>query len=102
MNRTAKPQHHGSGRDSHGARFERFKVNSVHRIESHRQWIEYVQQRERIVASGEADAEALDRFPELFAFVLGYATQATVSNFVESRHRQIRLNASGAAGHTVP
>lgn len=35
-------------------------------------------------------------------FVAGFATQSVVSHFVESRHRQISLQASGAAGHTVP
>ena len=44
----------------------------------------------------------LHEFPNLFVFVAQYALQSIVAHFVEGRHRQISLHASGAAGHTVP
>lgn len=46
--------------------------------------------------------QALHHFPDLFMFVLQYGTQCIVSHFVESRHRQISLHASGSAAHIVP
>ena len=37
MNKTAKPQFHGDGRDSHGKKFRRFEPRTVWRIENHQQ-----------------------------------------------------------------
>jgi hypothetical protein len=44
----------------------------------------------------------LHHFPDLFVWVFRYATLTVVGHFVEGRHRQISLHASGAASHTVP
>ena len=34
MQKTARPQHHGNGRDSHGQAFRKFRVSRVQRIEN--------------------------------------------------------------------
>ena len=46
MNHTAKPGSHGGGRDSHGMRFDKFKVVSVTRIENVTAWKQYTVNRE--------------------------------------------------------
>ena len=45
MQRTAKPQHHGLGRDQGGVKFGKFSVVKVERVENHELWMRYVQQR---------------------------------------------------------
>jgi hypothetical protein len=51
MNKTAKPQFHGLGIDSHGKRFAKFKPVKVWRIENHQLWRAYVLRREAIAAA---------------------------------------------------
>ena len=48
MNRTAKPETHGVGRDSHQEPFARFKVTVVHRVENWHRWCAYAAQRRAI------------------------------------------------------
>jgi serine/threonine protein kinase len=51
MNKTAKPQFHGQGRDSHGLKFSKFKPVKVWRIENHQLWRAYVLRRDAIAAA---------------------------------------------------
>jgi hypothetical protein len=50
LNDTAKPEEHGIGRDSHGERFDRFRVTSVQRVENSQIWSAYASRR-RVLAN---------------------------------------------------
>lgn len=50
MNRLARPETHGHGRDSHGAAFQRFKVTSVTRVENPSLWKRYAATRSVLAA----------------------------------------------------
>lgn len=52
MNKTAKPEFHGIGRDSHGSKFSKFGVKKVWRIENPRAWKAYVLKRNLLASSG--------------------------------------------------
>ena len=54
MNKTAKPQFHGQGRDSHGVQFSTFLPVKVWRIENHQLWRAYTFRREAIAAAARA------------------------------------------------
>jgi serine/threonine protein kinase len=45
LNDTARPDTHGTGRDSHKGRFTRFKVKSVQRVENSEVWSAYASRR---------------------------------------------------------
>jgi hypothetical protein len=55
MNAHAQPETHGTGRDSHGLHFTRFKVVSVERIESLRMWQAYATKRAHVNAVPEGE-----------------------------------------------
>eukprot|EP00038_Savillea_parva_P030230 m.76445 g.76445 ORF g.76445 m.76445 type:complete len:702 (-) comp9062_c0_seq1:278-2383(-) len=54
MNKTARPDTHGSGRDSHGCTFNKFSVVSVERIDNFKLWQSYATKRAQIHAASGA------------------------------------------------
>jgi serine/threonine protein kinase len=48
LNDTAMPKENGIGRDSHGERFTRFRVTSVHRVENSHIWSAYASRRQAV------------------------------------------------------
>ena len=56
MQKTAQPQHHGKGRDSHGQTFRKFRVKRVQRIENPQLHLAYQRAREAIAAAGSSSA----------------------------------------------
>jgi len=51
MAKTAVPESHGHGRDSHGCKFARFEPVKVWRIENHQLWMDYVHKRAAVGVS---------------------------------------------------
>ena len=51
MHKTARPGHHGKGRNSHGQTFQKFCVKRVHRIENSRMYLAYLRAREAMAAN---------------------------------------------------
>jgi hypothetical protein len=63
--KTAKPQHHGIGRDSHGTKFKNFEVAKVWRVENHLLWSDYVHRRDLIGAGSPAFKHSGKISPEI-------------------------------------
>ena len=61
MNSTAQPETHGSGRDSHYSRFQRFKVLAVHRVENSCVWSAFASQRRAVGEALSAEGYVLPK-----------------------------------------